>query len=96
MTIVADIWNMIESNKKWQTLKETVGRIPELEARIEALEKRLSGGAAEYFCDYCGSANLKRTGSRPDPIFEDLGIKQHLFLCGDCGKESAFQEKRRR
>ncbi|MFH0995769.1 MAG: hypothetical protein V1844_09775 [Pseudomonadota bacterium] len=93
MTIVADIWNMIEDNKKWQTLKETVERIPELEARITALEKRLSGGAAEYVCDHCGSPSLKRTGSRPDPTFGVVGVKQLIFLCEECRKESAFQEK---
>lgn len=43
-----------------------------------------------YACDHCGSSNLKRTGSRPDPVFGPLGAKQAIFLCGACGKESSF------
>ena len=43
-----------------------------------------------YVCDHCGSTNLNRTGSRPDPIFGDLGTKQEVFTCADCGKESSF------
>lgn len=45
-----------------------------------------------YVCDHCGDHNLKRTGSRPDPTFGDLGVKQALFSCLICGKESAFTQ----
>jgi uncharacterized small protein (DUF1192 family)/DNA-directed RNA polymerase subunit RPC12/RpoP len=43
-----------------------------------------------HHCDHCGSTQLRRTGSRPDPTFHDLGIKQALYSCLSCGKESAF------
>jgi len=43
-----------------------------------------------YVCDHCGNGALKRTGSRPDPTFGVLGIKQKVFSCNSCGKESAF------
>lgn len=43
-----------------------------------------------YVCDHCGSSNLKRTGSRPDPVFGRLGAKQAIFSCQSCGKESSF------
>jgi hypothetical protein len=43
-----------------------------------------------YVCDHCGSSNLKRTGSRPDPVFGDLGAKQAVFRCNECGGESSF------
>lgn len=45
-----------------------------------------------YVCDHCGSPQLKRTGSRPDPIFAGVGIKQAIFSCESCGKESAFTQ----
>jgi ElaB/YqjD/DUF883 family membrane-anchored ribosome-binding protein len=41
-------------------------------------------------CDACGSVDLARTGSRPDPTFGDLGIKQALMTCRPCGHVSAF------
>jgi len=43
-----------------------------------------------YVCDHCGSSRLKRTGNRPDPTFAALGVKQAVFNCLECGKESAF------
>jgi DNA-directed RNA polymerase subunit RPC12/RpoP len=45
-----------------------------------------------YVCDHCGSQRLKRTGSRPDPTFGPLGIKQAVFNCEECGKESGFTQ----
>lgn len=41
-------------------------------------------------CDHCGSDQLKRTGSRPDPIGYIVGIKQAVYKCTSCGKESVF------
>jgi FtsZ-binding cell division protein ZapB len=49
-----------------------------------------SGTHTGYVCDHCGSALLKRTGNRPDPTFGQLGVKQGLFTCLVCAKESAF------
>lgn len=45
-----------------------------------------------YACDHCGSKSLKRTGSRLDPVYAKLGVKQKLFLCKDCNNESAYTE----
>lgn len=45
-----------------------------------------------YVCDHCGSPKLKRIGSRPDPIFSAVGIKQAIFSCEACGKESGFTQ----
>lgn len=62
--------------------------------RIKQLEEQAStvhiGNPDGYVCDHCGSPSLKRTGSRPDPTFGDLGVKQKLFTCNECGKQSAF------
>lgn len=41
-------------------------------------------------CDGCGSADLARTGSRPDPTFGALGIKQAAMTCRPCGAVSYF------
>ena len=66
------------------TLKEHVA---ELETELQQLK---SGALATYVCDYCGSPELKRIGSRPDPTFGDLGVKQKVFVCSECGNKSAF------
>lgn len=43
-----------------------------------------------YVCDHCASKNIRRAGSRLDPTFGPLGIKQKLFICNECNQESAF------
>jgi FtsZ-binding cell division protein ZapB len=65
-----------------------------LQEKIRDLEKRISHNSNPhgYVCDHCGSPNLKRTGSRSDPTFGDLGIKQAIFSCTVCGKESVFTQ----
>ncbi len=72
-------------------LEQERQRSKRLEAELAALR---SGTLAKYACDHCGSPNLKRTGNRPDPTFGRLGVKQLLFKCEACGKDSAFMEER--
>ena len=66
----------------------------QLKAKLEEAERQLgrltSGHHDGFCCDACGSPSVKRTGSRPDPTFGPLGIKQALFTCADCGAVSAF------
>lgn len=57
----------------------------------EELDQLRSGAFAKYVCDHCGSANLTRKGNRLDPTFGDMGIKQMVFECNACGKESTFR-----
>lgn len=66
-----------------------------LHAQVSDLKsiRTQSGNASGYVCDHCGSSNLKRTGSLPDPTFGLLGVKEAVFSCEACGKESAFQQK---
>ena len=45
-----------------------------------------------YVCDHCGGHDLKRTGSRKDPTFGVLGVKQKIYSCQNCQKESAFTQ----
>lgn len=93
MTVLADLWNMVKDSREWKAMNEAARKVPELEARIAALEEKQKAPSSGYVCDHCGSSDLKRTGSRPDPTFGALGVKQAVFLCESCGKESTFQQK---
>lgn len=93
MTVLADIWNVIKDSREWKTMAEAARKVPDLERRIAALESRQGNSSAKYVCDHCASPNLVRTGSIPDPIFGDLGKKQSVFRCDDCGKESGFLQE---
>jgi len=68
-----------------------------LQEQIKNLENRVTRNSNPkgYVCDHCGSPQLKRTGSRPDPTFGDLGAKEALFVCLDCNQQSAFSENPR-
>lgn len=68
-----------------------------LKREVEQLKQQLQDSRSNTnpdgkVCDHCGSPKLKRTGSRPDPTFGDVGIKQALFSCLECGKTSGFTE----
>jgi hypothetical protein len=60
--------------------------------RFKQQEKASSSGIDPQgrVCDHCGSAKVKRTGSRPHPTFGDVGVKLAVFSCGACGKSSEF------
>ena len=66
----------------------------QLQKQIEDYENTLAhkSNPRGYVCDHCGSPLLKRIGSRPDPMFFQVGIKQAIFSCNSCGKESFFTE----
>lgn len=100
LTILKDEYTQIETAKA-----ELQAKNGALEAKLEQEQKRAnrleaelaalkSGVLAKYVCDHCGSPNLKRTGNRPDPTFGRLGVKQLLFVCGECNEQSAFTEDR--
>lgn len=100
LTILKDQYADIEKAKAELQAKNGVlqseldkerARADRLQAELSALK---SGTFAKYVCDHCGSPELKRTGNRPDPTFGDLGIKQAVFQCSVCNKESAFTEER--
>lgn len=67
--------------------------LEECKKQRRALEEKLSYGSnlEKYVCEHCASANLKRTGIRPHPTFGAVGLKEALFRCESCGKESAFE-----
>lgn len=68
-----------------------------LQEQVRNLESKVTHNSNPkgYVCDHCGSPQLKRTGSRPDPTFGDLGVKEALFVCLECNQQNAFSENPR-
>lgn len=79
----------VENKKLHSENTEFHKEIGVLKNQISILQ---SGNSSGYVCDHCGSPQLKRTGSRRDPTFGDLGVKEAVFSCLACGKESAFTQ----
>ncbi len=85
-------------NQKLKTENQTFKlNLQQAEQKRRQLEEQISkihnSNPEGYVCDHCASTSLTRTGSRPDPMFGDMGVKQKLFICDACGKESAFTPK---
>ena len=59
----------------------------ESQSRLDRFTNDNPGGLR---CDACGSVDLARTGSRADPTFAALGIKQALMTCRPCSHVSVF------
>lgn len=70
-----------------RNLDEAENKIQTLKKEHDAIHNANPNGDV---CEHCGSPRLKRTGSRPNDTFSALGIKDAVFTCQDCSKESAF------
>lgn len=60
----------------------------EAQQRESQLRRFANDNPKGWRCDYCGAGDLARTGSEPDPVFGDLGIKRALMTCRVCNKVS--------
>jgi len=67
-------------------LLKAQARARELQQQLDTLQRGQNTGLC---CDHCGSPRIARSGSRPHAIFGDLGSKEALFRCADCGGETA-------
>jgi hypothetical protein len=43
-----------------------------------------------HACECCGSIQLKRIGSRPNPTFGELGVKDAILQCENCGETTVI------
>lgn len=64
-------------------------QIAELEARVEALEKRLETATGEK-CPKCYQLSLELTKAHEGPDFEVMGVMIYEYECSNCG----FKTKR--
>lgn len=66
-------------------------RVTALEQRVAALETgKIASGP---ICDHCGSSSLIRTGTRASPgPFGNLGLKEAVYRCNTCGKDSYIEQ----
>lgn len=74
----------------WKAVKTAAEKVPALEERIAALEKRLERcpGAA---CPKCGALTLRVASSRPG--LGDRMAVLRVYECTDCGFREQRQEK---
>ena len=57
----------------------------------QALEALQSGSISVQVCAHCASISLRRTGTRPHPTFGEVGLKEAIFRCNVCERDSFFE-----
>jgi hypothetical protein len=90
MGIIKDAWDIVKEKAEWKETQALAKKVPDLERRIAVLEQQLSENPSGEVCEHCGSINLKRSGTKPNPQFGKLGVKDALYSCRDCMKETSI------
>jgi hypothetical protein len=86
---VSDIVKLLEQVPIWKSVVGLPKRLAELEARVAALEGRTKVPNGPT-CALCG-APMKVTKVVDDPVFGEMGLKQHHLACTSCGHSETRQ-----
>jgi ribosomal protein L37AE/L43A len=94
---IAHKTKIAELGTQVRQLKNEITKLQEINEKLkfdiiqltEKIDSFHNSGITDHVCDHCGSRRLKRTGNRPNKRFGKLGVKDTLFQCEDCGKETA-------
>lgn len=87
MAAMKDLIESLNALAIWKRLTPLPDEVSELRRRVEQLEARLgaaSAGGLEQ-CPLCNSMQFKRTASRADPTFGELGVMRDSWTCQSCG-----------
>ena len=95
---IAHKTKIAELGTQVRQLKNEITKLQEINEKLkfdisqltDKIDSFQSSGAKGHVCDHCGSSRLKRTGNKPNKRFGRLGVKDTLFQCEDCGKETAI------
>jgi hypothetical protein len=95
---IAHKTKIAELGTQVRQLKSEITKLQEINEKLkfdiiqltEKIDSFYNSGTTDHVCDHCGSRRLKRTGNRPNKRFGKLGVKDTLFQCEDCGKETAI------
>lgn len=62
-------------------LDQTKAELQQAQAKLASLQ---TGLTATLVCGHCGSARLERTGTRPHPVFGQVGLREAVLVCEEC------------
>lgn len=69
-------------------LQQLHAQVGSLQAQLQSLQS----AHGKFVCDHCGSPAIVRVGSRPDPVFGDLGAKVAVYRCSACNNETTVAQ----
>lgn len=91
MGILEDVLSALDRIPLWKRVSKLPSEYEALEARVKALEDRLSGPKG-LDCPKCGEPKLMLQSSAPHPTFGFAGTKIDTYKCSSCN----FSETRNR
>jgi hypothetical protein len=86
---IRDITDLLDRIPIWKKLKALPDQLEQLQARVAALEARLSDATGDV-CPKCRQPRFDLVDSGPDKTFGDLGVQSRTYRCSSCG----FEEKK--
>ena len=69
-------------------LQQLRSQVQSLHAQLQSLQS----AHGNFVCDHCGSSSIVRVGSRPDPVFGQLGAKVSVYRCSACSAETTVAQ----
>jgi chromosome segregation ATPase len=82
---------IVSLEKEIQSLNEDNKNLEINNANLESQHEGLHRANPEnHVCDHCGSSKIKLTGSRMNDKYGWMGVKDSVFTCEECKKESSF------
>jgi len=87
MGMIEDVMKALERIPAWKRISGLPAEVDQLQARIAALEARLSPATGEI-CPKCREPRFMLESSGPEPgPFGALGARIHTYRCSACGYE---------
>ena len=87
MSTVDSILALLNKWPKWKRLTELPEKFDAMEARIKALEQKLSGSGDE--CPRCHQRTFQLINSKEDPLFGEVGGVRREYRCSSCNFEES-------
>lgn len=81
---LSDIKGILDHWAVWREMRENAAKVPDLEARIAALEERLNKAPGQA-CPSCGALEFRTEKTEPHATLGDLGAKNRHLKCAACG-----------
>jgi hypothetical protein len=84
MSMLGELNELLNKIPLWKRLTTLPAEVDALAKNVAALEARIAGSGGAGLCPKCGQRTYKLEGSRPHPVFGDMGVSERAYKCSEC------------